>query len=214
VDKVDNRALVVFVHGLWMTGLDMWWLRRRVARHGCRVKQFSYPSMRCNVKQNARRLHAFLQRQSPEFETLHLVGHSLGGLVIRQLLYDFPGQKPGRVVTLGTPHQGSAIAHLFNRHCLGRLLLGKSAHQGLLGDMVPWSCEREMGVIAGTKDHGVGRACCELGRPNDGTVAVAETHLNGMEDHIQLPVAHSGMLLSAEVARQTASFLAQGYFDR
>jgi triacylglycerol esterase/lipase EstA (alpha/beta hydrolase family) len=209
-----NTTLVVFVHGLWMTGPDMWWLRRNVSRHGYRVRQFSYPSMRCDVQQNAARLNVFLQQQSPEFERIHLVGHSLGGLVIRQLLHDFPAQKPGRIVTLGTPHNGSAIAHLFNRHRLGRLLLGKSALCGLLGGMVRWSVTREIGVIAGTKDHGIGRACCGLQQPNDGTVAVAETRLNGANDHIQLPVAHSGMLLSGDVARQVAFFLARGHFNR
>jgi len=192
----------------------MWWLRRNVSRHGYRVRQFSYPSMRCDVQQNAARLNVFLQQQSPEFGRIHLVGHSLGGLVIRQLLHDFPAQKPGRIVTLGTPHNDSAIAHLFNRYRLGRLLLGKSAPRALLGNVVPWSAAREMGVIAGTKDHGVGRACCELVKPNDGTVAVVETRLNTASDHLQLPVAHSGMLLSGEVARQAAFFLSRGHFDR
>jgi len=210
----QSATLVVFVHGLWMTGLDMWWLRRNVASHGYHVKQFSYPSLRCDVQQNAARLNVFLQQHSSEFERIHLVGHSLGGLVIHQLLHDFPAQKPGRIVTLGTPHNGSAIAHLFNRHRLGRLLLGKSALCGLLGGMVPWSVTREIGVIAGTKDHGIGRVCCALQQPNDGTVAVAETRLKAASDHLQLPVAHSGMLLSGDVARQVAFFLARGHFDQ
>ncbi len=210
----NNTTLVVFIHGLWMTGADMWWLRRGMARCGYRVKQFTYSAMRCDVKQNAARLNAFLEREGEGAEQVHLVGHSLGGLVIRQLFHDYPAQKPGRIVTLGTPHNGSTIAHLFNRHRMGRLLLGKSVVRGLLGDMVPWSGTRELGVIAGTKDHGIGRACCDLPCPNDGTVAVEETRLPGMTDHIELPVAHSGMLISNEVIRQTAHFLVHGHFAR
>ncbi len=210
----NTSALVVFVHGLWMTGVDMWWLRRGMARRGCRVKQFSYPAIRCDVKQNAARLDAFLKKHGGDVEVIHLVGHSLGGLVIRQMFHDFPQQKPGRIVTLGTPHSGSAIAHLFNRSRPGRLVLGKSTIRGLLGDMPPWHGVRELGVIAGTKDHGIGRAFCALPQPNDGTVAVEETRLPEMTDHIQLPVAHSGMLLSNEVIRQTSHFLGQGCFIR
>ncbi len=211
---IDNSGLVVFVHGLWMTGVDMWWLRRGMMRHGYRVKQFSYPAVRCDVKQNAVRLNAFLEKHGRGVEVIHLVGHSLGGLVIRQMFHDFPAQKPGRIVTLGTPHSGSAIAHLFNRSRPGRWVLGKSTIRGLLGDMPPWQGVRELGVIAGTKDHGIGRAFCALPQPNDGTVAVEETRLPGMTDHIELSVAHSGMLLSTEVIRQASYFLGQGCFVR
>lgn len=207
-----NSALVVFVPGLWMTGVDMWWLRRGVAQHGYRIKQFTYPTVRYNLKQNASRLNLFLKKQDAKIATIHLVGHSLGGLVIRQMLHDYPEQKPGRIVTLGTPHKGSAIAHVFNRHRLGRLLLGKGMVGGLLGDMPRWQGVRELGVIAGTRDHGIGRAFCKLPQPNDGSVAVEETRLAQMTDHIQLPCAHSGMLLSNRVIRQVCHFLDHGCF--
>ncbi len=210
----NEATLVVFVHGLWMTGADMWWLRRRVKRDGFSVKQFSYPTVRCNLKQNAARLNDFLKQYGSDVDVIHLVGHSLGGLVIRQLFHDYPEQKPGRIVTLGTPHLGSAIAHIFNRNRVGRWMLGNSIECGLLGNVAPWLGERELGVIAGTKDHGIGRVFCALPQPNDGTVAVEETYCDGMTDHFQLPVAHSSMLLSREVARQVSHFLRQGVFSR
>jgi hypothetical protein len=50
-------------------------------------------------------------------------------------------------------------------------------------------------------------------RPNDGTVAVSETMLDGMTDHVTLPVSHFGMLLSSAVARQTVNFLRHGRFQ-
>lgn len=209
----DADELVVFVHGLWMTGFDQWWLRRGVARHGYCVKQFTCPTLRCDVKQNAARLNDFLLKQDARFETIHLVGHSLGGLVIRQLFHDYPQQRAGRIVTLGTPHNGSTIAQIFDSSHIGQLLLGKSRLHGLLGGMPPWQGERELGVIAGTRDHGVGRLCCQLPAPNDGTITVEETRLQGMTDHIELPVSHSAMLLSNEVVKQVVNFIEQGRFS-
>ena len=51
------------------------------------------------------------------------------------------------------------------------------------------------------------------GGPNDGTICVEETELPGAADRIVLPVSHTGILFSAEAARQTASFLATGRFN-
>jgi hypothetical protein len=47
---------------------------------------------------------------------------------------------------------------------------------------------------------------------HDGTVAVAETQLDGLADHVVVPASHSGLLFSEEVARQAAAFLREGRF--
>ena len=52
----------------------------------------------------------------------------------------------------------------------------------------------------------------DLPRPNDGAVAVAETVVEGAADRIELPVSHTGMLLSPAVAREAGRFLARGRF--
>ncbi|MEN1729502.1 MAG: hypothetical protein AAGJ52_13785, partial [Pseudomonadota bacterium] len=73
---------------------------------------------------------------------------------------------------------------------------------------------RESGVIAGTKGMGLGRAIERLERPHDGTVSVAETRLPEARDHLQLPTSHTGLVVSARVVDQTATFLNTGTFDR
>ena len=52
-----------------------------------------------------------------------------------------------------------------------------------------------------------------VGGAGDGTVALRETHMPGLADHITLPVTHTGMLYSREVARQAAYFLRTGGFE-
>jgi len=47
---------------------------------------------------------------------------------------------------------------------------------------------------------------------SDGTVGLAETRLPGLADHCVVPVSHSGLVLSPEVATLTADFLRQGRF--
>jgi pimeloyl-ACP methyl ester carboxylesterase len=203
--------MVIFLHGIWMTGLDMAVLRRRVRACGFAARQFSYPSLRLGPRANAARLQRWLA--GIEADTVHFVAHSLGGLVLRWLFQDFPNQRPGRVVTLGTPHAGSRVAAQIDRLPGIRRLLGASLMQGLRGDVPPWTGTREIGVIAGTRGIGVGRIFTRLTPPHDGTVEVAETRLPGMTDFTTVPASHLGLLYSAAAARQVCAFLADGRFQ-
>jgi len=202
---------IILVHGLWMKGQEMYLLRRRLQRAGYRVCRFSYRSVASDLGENAARLNAFLQQV--EGDTVHFVAHSLGGLVVRRLFHDFPAQRPGRIVTLGTPHSGSYVADRMSRNTLFRRLLGRSL-MPLTGELPPWPGGRDLGSIAGTLSAGVGWLVRGLPRPNDGTVAVAETRLDGMTDHLLIHASHMALLFSKEAALQTTYFLQHGRFGR
>lgn len=206
---VRGREAVVLVHGLWMKGPEMFLLRRRLRKAGYAVHQFSYRTVAHELGDNARQLQQFVQRL--EAETVHFVAHSLGGLVVRRLFHDVPGQRPGRIVTLGTPHSGSYVADRLSRSGLFRRLLGCSLCP-LRGELYPWSAVRELGSIGGTLSVGVGWLVRDLPKPNDGTVSVEETRLPGMSDHLLVHTSHMAMLVSKTVAEQTLYFLRHGRF--
>jgi pimeloyl-ACP methyl ester carboxylesterase len=194
-----------------MKGAEMVLLRYRLQRAGYRVYQFSYRSVARELGDNARRLDAFVRRI--ECEQIHFVAHSLGGLVVRRLFHDFPEQRTGRIVTLGSPHTGSYVANRLSRSGLFRTLLGCSLTP-LSGDLYPWAGQRELGSIAGTLSVGAGWIIRDLPKPNDGTVAVEETRLENMTDHLIVHTSHMALLLSRQVAEQTIHFLRCGRFDR
>jgi pimeloyl-ACP methyl ester carboxylesterase len=205
-----DNVCVVCVHGLYMTGLDMGLLRLRLRRCGFRTRQFSYGSWRRDIARQAARLDRFLR--TIDAATVHLVAHSLGGLLVHRMLADFPQQSVGRVVTLGTPHCGSAVAERLQRCALGRLFLGRTVPQGLLAARNPWPPDRELGVVAGTGGIGIGRLVTTLAVPNDGTVTVAETRLPAARDHATVSTSHTGLLYSAAAAREVCHFLHTGRF--
>ena len=209
---MHKSETVVLVHGIWMTGLDMSMLHHRLKSCGFNPVQFSYPTIQCSLKHNAAKLQRFVQRleQSGDTDVVHFVAHSLGGLLLRQFFYDYPNQSPGRVVTLGTPHQGSQVARRMGCNPFGKILLGKSFLNGLRGDVPPWEMKREIAVFAGRVSVGVGRLIPSLSKPNDGTVAVAETYLEGMSLHRIFPTTHMGLLFSDEVAQAVCGFLREG----
>jgi pimeloyl-ACP methyl ester carboxylesterase len=202
---------VVLVHGLWMPGLAMELIRRRVARGGYRAVAYSYPSMRLTLSENAEQLARYLRDLNAS--RLHLVGHSLGGLTALRAIEVATALPPGRVVLLGTPVTGSYAARRLQRLPGGRTVLGRSLAEWLRSPRPMAVPARETGVIAGRLSLGLGKLVApRLPQPNDGVVSVEETQLPGMHDHIVLPVSHSGMLVSRAVARQICAFLREGGF--
>ena len=193
-----------------MNGLDMGLLQRRLTARGYHTLRFHYPSIRATPAENALQLARHVETTANP--VIHFVCHSLGGLVLRHLFHLVPEQKPGRVVTLGTPHGYSKAARQLYRTAAGRMLLGKSVDSGLLGGVPAWQGKHELGVIAGTLHLGIGMLIPGIPKPNDGTVAVEETRMDGMKDHITLPVSHTGMLFSRTVYEQTTHFLEHGMF--
>jgi pimeloyl-ACP methyl ester carboxylesterase len=216
------KGTVLFVHGLWMTGAESFLLRRQLALRGWALRIFPYSSMAESMERVARRcaLHALaLARRT--LQPVHLVGHSLGGLVIYRMFETgllAPDRFSGdfcRVVFLGTPVCGSQSARALARSGPGRRLLG-AVGGGTLLDGVPhhWPFAAQLGIIAGNRPHGLGRLLARFDAPNDGTVAVDETQLAGATDRCVLPVSHTGMWMSPEVAGQVATFLERGGFDQ
>ncbi len=205
------QEFVVCIHGIWMTGLEMQILRSRIARCGFGTAQFHYHSLRLTPAENAVRLNQFLLNL--EADIVHIVAHSLGGLVVTHLFEQFPLQRPGRVVMLGTPLKGSATAQAYHAFLPTRFLLGKSTLRGLLGDRPRWKGLRELGMIAGDRGTGIGQLTLgKLPRPNDGTVALDETRSTEVNHHLVVPHSHFGMIYSKNVAKAVCHFLKDGEF--
>ncbi|MHB8536091.1 MAG: esterase/lipase family protein [Sulfuricaulis sp.] len=214
MNLVSKNETVVLLHGLWLPAYCLWPLARRLECRGFAVHRYAYASVRVDLTTNAARLARFLSEI--DADCVHLVGHSLGGVLIRALFHDHPDQKPGRIVTLGTPHGGSRVARHLSRHVLWRRALGRGVAQLLSGDVHDWALPaREIGVISGTHSFGMGRFLYPgLPRPNDGLLAGEECALPGARDSLALPVSHTGMLFSRRVAIQLGHFLQHGMFER
>lgn len=204
-----QRETVVLVHGLYVHGLWMRLLEYWLEQAGYNTVNFSYPSITRSPAENAEDLHATLERL--DAPVVHFLAHSMGGLVVRHLFHHYPHQRPGRVVTLGTPHQGSYAARIMHGSGLGAFV-GRGLEDGLLGDGPAWTALNHLGSIAGTLNIGVGLLFPGMPAPADGMIAVVETQLPGMADHICLPVSHMQMLVDPTAVTQACAFFATGRF--
>ncbi|KRE88705.1 hypothetical protein ASG87_09020 [Frateuria sp. Soil773] len=203
---------IILLHGLWMRGFALGLLHRRMIGEGFRVHRFDYLSVASSQERILGRLQARIGELAPD--PVHLVGHSLGGLLALKACLAAESLPPGRIVCLGSPLNGSAAARGFAE-------LGRRAGEALLGHnrelleqgLERWDGPREVGMIAGRMPLGLGAVVGHLEGEHDGTVAVAETRLPGLADHCVIETSHTGLLLSAEVAQRAAQFLRRGRFE-
>ncbi len=209
-DHQVEDELVVLVHGLYLHGVALLPLQRWLGACGFRCRRFSYPSLRLSVPENAARLARSLR--DIDAPVVHFLCHSLGGLVVRTMLLQSSWQRPGRVLTLGTPHLGSHAARYLGARPALAWIVGNSVRHGLDGDIPPWPGDREVATVAGNQPIGAGRVVPGLPKPNDGTVAVAETELGPEHAHAVLAVTHSSMLISRRVADYACTYFKTGHF--
>lgn len=203
---------VIVVHGLWVHGLIMGWLARRIAHAGFAAHTYSYPSLRLTLSENAARLARHCATVAAP--RVHIVAHSLGGLLALKMLETTRAVRCGRLVLVGTPYGDSIAARRLARLPGGNALLGRSIAEWLHTPRPAPDGSTEIGVIAGTRGIGLGRLVApDLPQPHDGVVALAETEIPGVTHRVALHVSHSEMLVSRDVARQCCAFLRSGRFD-
>lgn len=209
-DRTAGKDLAVIVHGLWMHGALYALLGVRLRACGFRPALFSYRSLTLSLDEIGRRLVRFVEAQRPA--RVHFIGHSLGGLVVLNMLAQERAVPVGRVVLLGSPIAGSEAVEQLQNTRAGEALLGKA--------LPAWQPERaaqvmqraEVGSIAGTVRLGIGSMVLNVSEPSDGVVTVEETRVAGLADHIVMHTSHSGMAVSPHVARQICHFLHHGRF--
>jgi pimeloyl-ACP methyl ester carboxylesterase len=201
---------VVLVPGLWMPEAVMTVLAARLRRLGYAVRVFGYSGRRPH-EANVERLARFA-REMAGGRPAHFVGHSLGGVLILDMLNRHPEVAASSTVLLGAPVRGSFTGRRFGLAGAGRWMMGGC---GVLWNerAVAWRRDAPLGVIAGTVRMGLGVVLGRIPRPSDGVVSVSETVVEGMTAQALVPLGHSVLILSGRVAKMVARFLATGRFE-
>lgn len=203
---------VILLHGLWMRGFALSMLHHRLMEAGFRVHRYDYLSVAATQQRIMDRLHARMADLADQSSAVHLVGHSLGGLLAMRACGATDTLPQGRIVCLGSPLRGSAAARRFAQWGRGgEILLGHN-RELLEGGFERWEGLREVGMIAGRIPLGLGAMLGHFAGEHDGTVAVDETRLPGLRDHCVVESNHTSLLFSPEVARLIAGFLRAGHF--
>ncbi len=218
---MSHHPAIVLIHGILSSEYALTPLRRFFEHHSYPTVAISYPSRQLSIEDSAEHVYDRIRHRLSPNEPFHVVGHSLGGIVLRVIAHKHPSiihtRQLQRAVMLGTPNQGSAAAALLGSSRLGRHILGPSGAQLVpYADFLVRSLGRPsftVGVIAGNRSINPLSKLIFKDEPNDGAVAVEATKLAGMSDWIELPTHHTGLHVNREAQRQTLYFLNHGQFD-
>lgn len=220
--------VVVLVHGLGRTRHSMQPIADFLRKdERFTVISFGYASTRQPVEEHAKALDKVLANLSGA-TTIHFVAHSLGNIVIRHYLADLEmaaaeaapeakqGRPPfGRMVMLGPPNNGAAMARTLRNTGVFPLIAGPSGQslgrdwEQLVGKLTTPSFE--FGIIAGAVSERTGSNPLVPG-DDDMIVAVEETRLPGARDFVTVPEFHVMLLRNETVHEYLRRFLLEGRF--
>jgi pimeloyl-ACP methyl ester carboxylesterase len=198
---------VVLAGGLWMPGMAMALLGARLGRHGYSTHVFHYYG-REPLEGNIERLVLYARAHG----RVHLVGHSLGGVLVFDALNRHPELDVATAVLVGAPVRGCLAGRRLAVSRFGRWMMGATAPRWDERDAT-WRRPEPLGIIAGTLPFGLGWMTGRLPGQSDGLVRVEETLVEGMAQRVMVPVAHSALIASRRVARLVGYFLAAGRFE-
>ena len=211
---------VILLHGLGRDQKIMQPMAMKLQQTGYQTHNFSYASTQYPVEALAEKIYQkILMVQEQSNAPLHFVLHSLSSLIIRYLLQHYDVVNLGRVVMIAPPNHGSEVADLFKNFKFYQKLYGPAGQELVTGPKgiaarLP-AADYELGIIAGDR--------CVIQDSlfswflfkgaNDGKVSVVSTRLDGMKQHIILPVSHPMMPCKKVVIEQVAAFIKSGQFQ-
>jgi pimeloyl-ACP methyl ester carboxylesterase len=211
---------VVLLHGLGRSPLAMARLARDLRADGYDVRNIGYPSQHADIQTLAETTLGPVFDSAPAGTRIHLVTHSMGGILVRQYLHDHGTPASlGRVVMLAPPNAGSELVDRLSTWPLYRWINGPAGLQlGTSPDSVPNTlgplpAATEVGVIAGNRSLNPLFSAWLTG-PDDGKVTVASTHVANETDHLTVPHSHTWLMWRTHVISQVKTFLHTGGFSR
>jgi triacylglycerol lipase len=210
---------VVLLHGLARSASSMERLEGALRDAGYAVVNVDYASRTAPIAALADAAigGALLAPEVKAAPRVHVVTHSLGGILVRQYLAGHEIPRLGRVVMLGPPNAGSELVDALGGLELFALINGPAGRQlGTGPDSVPLALgpvHFEVGVIAGDRSiNGINSLI--LPGPDDGKVTVERTRVDGMRAHVVVPVSHPFLMKDGKVIGLVITFLREGNFGR
>ncbi len=179
--QVQGETPVLLLHGLFINRASWFWfkwaLRRRGFRNLVTINLSSYHNEETLTEQVAKMVDTL--RHSLNVERVHLVGHSMGGIIARNYLQLRGGEsKVERCVCLSTPHSGSKLTP-FTLTPLSKVLIPNSEFLKRLAAAEPPKKAKLINIYS---------------RKDNMVVPAESAHLDWADNQVLDRIGHTGML--------------------
>ncbi|WP_370979412.1 esterase/lipase family protein [Agaribacterium sp. ZY112] len=213
---LSHASCVILLHGLARSDSSMDVLETRLSEPGYQTVNVAYPSRDFDIATLAKLAVKPALAQCASEGSVNFVTHSLGGILVRQYLSEQNIENLKYVVMLGPPNQGSEVVDKLQHFPGFHFINGDAGMQlGTAEVSVPNQLDAarfNVGVIAGNKSINLILSSLIPG-VDDGKVSVEHTKLEGMNDHLVMPVTHTFMMKNKAVIEQVLHYLKHGQFD-
>ena len=205
---VTKADCVILLHGLGRTHRSMNKIGKHLRANGYFVVNKGYNSREATIPILAKSAVETALQACPSERTTHVVTHSMGGILLRQYLSTRGIPRLGNVVMLSPPNQGSEVVDRTGNWLIYKQILGPAGRQlrtdGFVRNLPP--ADFTVGIITGNRTVNPVLSTMFNGE-NDGKVSVESSKLEGMTDHIVMPVNHTFMMRDKRVLQQIDHFL-------
>ena len=206
---------VILVHGFYYDQSNMFSLSKHLSEIGYKTFTANLPTKFESLEDCCAAFEAQFNALNLEDNTIHFVGHSMGGLIIRYFLSKNLVQNLGQCVLITTPNQGSRLADILSALIIPPKIFKpltslKSSAKAISPPLnVPYP---KFGIIAG-KCNQLFWGRLFLSKNSDGRVEVESTKFDLMTDFIELPYHHKAIQHQKETAQLIDGFLQTGTFS-
>lgn len=208
---------VILLHGLARSESSMSILEKALKKNGYEVVNNGYDSRKKSIEKLGLSAVPNALKSCQQESSIHFVTHSMGGILIRYYLSKHELKNLGRVVMLGPPNKGSEVVDKMRKIPGFSFINGPAGLQlGTAKSSLPKSigpANFDLGIIAGTRSINL-ILSTQIPSTDDGKVSVENTKLEGMNDHISMPVTHTFMMRNKKVIEQVINYLKHGQFKR
>ena len=210
-----KKQCVILVHGLGRRKSSLSVVEKSLRARGFAVVNWDYLSTRQSIECSAQSLYEVYQLNARNYSKIFFITHSLGGIVVRCMLKHHPAPACGGIVMMAPPNQGSAVARMLLNNAPLKWFLGPAGQelqsQAYLDSLcsIP-TCPTL--IISGSKSFDPQNPLSwittgRLSEPNDGTVTIAETHLTGVTNYMEVYESHTTLPRNASVIEAAIAFI-------